>query len=135
MTMEELKKLARQYVENKNEADSYKKLCEEENATLKKAMEELGVTEVDLGMTKIVRSVSNRVTLDEDKVLDILRFSNELPPNNSIIRTKEYVDMAELEKAIYAGILTSETVVKLDAAKITSPDIVTLRVVKAKEKK
>ena len=130
MTLEELTTLAKQYVENKNEADSYKKICEEESTKLKKEMAELGIDELNLEGTKITRTVSNRVTLDEDKVLAILQSAGIKNP--AIIKTKQYVDMDELEKAIYAGFIASETVVKLNDAKVKSADIVTLRVTKKK---
>lgn len=128
-----LNALIQQYLFNKNEADSYSDLCSKENAAIKDMMAEMGVDTWEVDGVKITRSVSNRVTLDEQKVMDILLA--DLGPNTPFIQVKTYVNMDALEKSMYAGGIPVETVLKLNSAKVVGPDVVTLRISKPKSGK
>lgn len=118
---EMLKELIPQYAFNKNELDSYKKLCDKDNAVIKQLMQEDEVNEFDTGLYVAKMSVQQRQTMNEDKLLELIK-DIERP---DIIKTKEYVDMDLLEKAIYNG--------EIDAGDLDScmntKEVVTLKVI------
>ena len=118
-----------QYAENKGLLDDYKKICDEENKQIKELMEE-GSYEV--GGWKATKSVTTRDSMNEEKLLDVLKKSGFT--QTSIIKTKEYVDMDELESAIYNGLIEKDVLMKIDKCR-ESKEVVTLRISKVKEKK
>lgn len=128
------------YAENKAMLDDYKKICDSENKQIKELMEE-GTYEA--GGYKATKSVSTRDDIKEDKILaklsDDMRECFEL---NNIIKTKEYIDMDNLESLIYSlnnkrdiesKKIKDELIELLDSC-TERKDVVTLRVSKIKEK-
>lgn len=119
----ELESLIKQYAMNKTELDSYKKLCDAESAdikqlmtsdmTLKKEGEDKWIAEVD-GIIATV-SLKKRETMNEERLLDIIKGLN-IP---GLIKTKEYVDMDELESAIYHGQLNTDDLMHIDECRET----------------
>jgi hypothetical protein len=129
------------YAENKAMLDDYKKICDSENKQIKELMEE-GTYEA--GGYKATKSVSTRDDIKEDKILaklsDDMRECFEL---NNIIKTKEYIDMDNLESLLYSlnnkrdiesKKIKDELIELLDSC-TERKDVVTLRVSKVKEKK
>ena len=117
-----------QYAENKSMLDDYKKICDEENKKIKELMEE---GSYETGGYKATKSVQVRETMNEDKLLDVLRhytFGAE------VIKSKPYVDMDVLESLIYKGKLSKEVLMEIDKCR-ESKEVVTLRISKVKEKK
>lgn len=125
----DLEVLIPQYAENKSELDGYKKICERENAEIKRIMEEQNITEKKVGMYKAVYSVQHRETMNEDMLLEIAHHHGI----SEIIKTKEYIDFDALEDAIYKGLIKEEIVLEMGKAKEVK-EVVTLRVTKAKKK-
>ena len=117
---EQLNELIPTYAFNKNEMDSYKKLCDRDNTIIKALMKEEGLNDYT---AKI--SIQQRQTLNEDKLLDVIKDMDR----PDLIKTKEYVDMDLLEKALYNG--------EIDANDIdicmNTKEIVTLKVTHNKE--
>jgi hypothetical protein len=128
MKLKDLDELIPQYAANKAEADSYKKLCEKENAKIKAIMKDFVVTEYVAGEYKATYSVSTRETLNEDKLLEIAHHFG-IP---EIVKTKEYIDFDALEKAIYDGKISDDILMEMDKAKEVK-EVVTLRVTKKKK--
>ena len=128
---QKLDTLIPQYAQNKLELDSYKKICDKENAQIKSIMAELSDNTYEAGVYRATYSVSTRETMNEEKLLEILGDSAR---DMGIIKTKEYVDFDALEKAIYDGKISDNTLLEMDKAK-ESKEVVTLRVTKIKKKK
>lgn len=121
-----------QYAENKSMLDDYKKICENENKQIKELMEE---GSYEAGGYKATKSVQIRESFNEDKLLDVLKQYYECGTNKeSIIKTKEYVDIDMLESAIYNGQISNEILMQIDKCR-ESKEVVTLRISKVKEKK
>ena len=126
--MNNLEELVVRYALNKNELDSYKKICDRENAEIKARMAELDMNEVLAGDYVAKLTIQKRESMDEDMLLEILR-NNDY---TDIIRTKEYVDMDLLEREIYNGNIDSDTLVAMQKCKSVK-EVPTLKIVKAKK--
>ena len=128
--MSELNTLVPSYYDNKQQLDFYKKQCDAENAKIKDLMNEQGIKdfEVDGIIAKYV--IANKETMDEDKLLTLLKERGY----ETLIRTREYVDMDELEDALYHDRIDKDTIVEMDKCRSTK-EIVQLRISKRKEKK
>lgn len=126
--MNNLEELVVRYALNKNELDSYKKICDKENAEIKARMTELDMNEVLAGDYVAKLTIQKRESMDEDMLLEILR-NNDY---TDIIRTKEYVDMDLLEREIYNGNIDSDTLVAMQKCKSVK-EVPTLKIVKAKK--
>lgn len=121
-----------QYAENKAILDDYKKICDSENKQLKELMNE---GSYEAGGYKCTKTISSRQSMDEDKLLYVLKQYYECGTNKeSIIKTKEYVDIDMLESAIYNGQISNEILMEIDKCR-ESKEVITLRISKVKEKK
>ena len=120
-----------QYAENKNILDDYKKLCDTENKQIKEMMEE---GSYEAGGYKATKSVQVRESMNEDKLLDVLKQYAIGYDENKLIKTKEYVDMDVLESMLYKGMIDKEVLMQIDKCRETK-EVVTLRISKVKEKK
>lgn len=123
-----LSELIDRYGLNKAELDSYKELCDRDNKEIKAQMAELDVAEYESESYIATVTESERVTVDEDAMLELLSQSGY---RNLCIRTKEYVDADLLEKAIYRGDIDKETLVGLDKCK----KVAHIKTLKLKRKK
>ena len=130
MKLNDLDALIPQYAENKSEMDSYKKICDKENAQIKSIMKDFVVDKYEAGGYRASYSVSTRETMNEEMLLEIAH-NHGIP---EIVKTKEYIDFDILEKAIYDGKISEEILLEMDKAKEVK-EVVTLRVTKIKEKR
>lgn len=97
--MTKLEELIKRYYNLKTEMDSYKKQVDADNKEIKKLMGDSNMAIFDVGdITAVCQEIVSE-SFDEDKLLSCIK---ELGLN-SCIKTKEYVDMAELENLIYSG--------------------------------
>ena len=126
--MNNLEELVVRYALNKNELDSYKKICDKENAEIKARMAELDMDEVIAGDYVAKLTIQKRESMDEDMLLEVLRNNNY----TNVIRTKEYVDMDLLEREIYNGNVDKDTLVAMQKCKSVK-EVPTLKIVKAKK--
>lgn len=127
---EALEELIPMYALNKQELDSYTKLCKEENEQIKAALVELGQNEYSAGGYTAKRTVVVKESMNEAKLIEVLR-------QNGIdvaIKTKEYVDMDALEAYLYNNIPSEELARQLDGCRTTT-ETVQLRLSKVKPKK
>lgn len=127
---ESLEELIPRYAMNKNELDSYTKLCKEENEQIKAALVELGENEYSAGGYTVKRIVAVKESMNEAKLLEVLR-------QNGIdvaIKTREYVDMDALEAYLYNNMPSEELARQLEGCRTTT-ETVQLRLSKAKVKK
>jgi hypothetical protein len=138
-TISTLEQLIPQYATNKVELDSYKALCDKENAEIKRLMVEQGLQEKTAGNYVAKCSTSSREMVNEDKMLELLK-ADWVKRNGSLecpyIKTKEYIDMDVLEAALYNCTIPEEVVVSLDTCREVK-EVTSLRVslVKNKEDK
>lgn len=126
----DLDELIPRYASNKNELDSYKKICDKENAQIKAIMGNFALQHYESGGYKATYTVSNRETMNEERLLEIAHQFG-IP---EIVKTKEYIDFDALEKAIYDGKISEAILLEMDKAK-ESKQITTLRVSKIKGEK
>ena len=127
---ESLEELIPKYAVNKQELDSYTKICKEENEQIKAALVELGENEYSAGGYTVKRIVATKETMNEAKLLEVLR-------QNGIdvaIKTKEYVDMDALEAYLYNNIPSIDLAMQIDSCRTTT-ETVQLRLSKTKAKK
>ena len=130
-TEDNLEELIPMYAFNKGELDSYKKLCDDQNAKIKKAMNELHLDELDAGGYTAKITIQHRESVNEDKLLAVMKMF-ELP----CVKTIEVVDMDALEAYLYnnSDKLPEGLAEKLSACKTTN-EVVTLKVGVTKQKK
>ena len=88
-----LDELIPQYGENKSELDSYKKICEAENAKIKDLMLASGTSEYRTSGWVAKRTVVEKESINEERLLVILKRHNL----ESVIETRECVNMDALE--------------------------------------
>lgn len=117
---EQLNELIPKYSMNKTELDSYKKICDRDNAIIKELMKEEDIQLYNCGTHTAKMSVQTRQSMDENKLLETIKSLNR----PDLIRTKEYVDMDLLEKAIYNEEINAS---ELNSCMITK-EVTTLKV-------
>ena len=134
--MADLDKLVSHYGEVDNQIKTLSKELESDKVTIKNELANQSITNYSAGGYKVTRQVSYRTKIDEDKMLKVLKEdwanrygSMECP----YIKTKEYVDMEQLESVIYAGDLSNETMTKLNECQ-EKTEVITLKCSKVKEK-
>ena len=130
MELKTLDSLIPQYAANKREQDSYKKLCDKENAQIKAIMQDYAVPQYIAGGYKATYSIQKRESINEEVLLEIAH-QHGIP---EIVKTKEYIDFDALENAIYNGRIPESIVLEMDAATEVK-EIPILKVTKMKEKK
>lgn len=127
MKLSDLDELIPRYAANKSEMESYKKICDKENAQIKAVMKSFVVQNYEAGGYKATYSVSKRESMNEEMLLQIAHMHG-IP---EIVKTKEYIDFDALEHAIYNGQISDEVLMEMDKAKETK-EVVTLRISKVK---
>ncbi len=86
------------YFENKKKLDYLKSMVDSDNKIIKDKMKELNKTEFETGNGLIAKiTIQNRDSLNEEKAILKLK---ELGIT-SAIKTKEYLDLEEIENLIY----------------------------------
>ena len=125
-----LDELIPMYAQNKAEFDNYKKICEGQNAYIKRQLEELGEDEYTAGGYVVKRTVSTRESKNEERLLEMMK-KHKIP---GVIKTKEYVDMDALESYLYSSILFDDVAADLDSCREVK-EVVQLRISKEKKKK
>lgn len=125
-----LDELIPMYAENKAELDKYDKMCKAQNADIKRQLEEMGEDEYTAGGYVVKRSVSERESINEERLLEMMKKHN-VP---GVIKTKEYVDMDALEAYLYNVVMSTEMAADLDSCREIK-EVVQLRISKEKKKK
>ena len=123
--MSKLDDLIPLYYEHNELVKKHKKVADKANKEIKKIMAEQGITEFATNGLVATVSVSERVDLMEDVLMEKIK---ELGIEG-IIRTKEYVDMDALETALYNGLINPAMLAQAQ----TKKEVVTLRIMKEKK--
>lgn len=108
------------YYEHNELVKKHKKVADKANKEIKEIMAEQGITEFATNGLVATVSVSERVDLMEDVLIEKIK---ELGIKG-IIKTKEYVDMDALETALYNGLINPAMLAQAQ----TKKEVVTLRV-------
>lgn len=117
-----LEELITSYYANKKSLDDFKKTCDTENKEIKSIM---GVDKHVFGDYKASVTESHKYKFDEAKMLSILKANGF----TQAIKTREYVDMDELESLMYHGEIPADVTKLLGDCKHEEV-IQTLRVTK-----
>lgn len=83
---------------------------------VKKKFDELEIEEYTTDNFRAYLQYSNKIDMDEDKIIQILKENCKKDDYEKVIRTKEYVDFEALESLIYNGGISAE---KLEPAQTT----------------
>ena len=137
MAMNDLDTLIPQYAENKAELDSYKKICDKENAEIKAVMADFALQHYEAGGYKATYSVSQRESMNEEMLISMFTSVPgfvKVAEQYGIVKTKEYIDYDALENALYNNAMSNDQVIEMNKAREVK-EVVTLRVTKVKEKK
>ena len=125
-----LDELIPNYAENKRELDSYKKICDAANTQIKNLMLEAGEDTHEAGGYVAKRTVIEKETIDETILLSVLKKHGI----THVIKTKEYVDMDELEAYLYNNMPSTDLATDLSKCKSTKEEVrLTIRKAKNKE--
>ena len=115
--MQSLDDLVSDYGHVDSQIKSLKKIADEEKEEIKSILVERGETTWTAGGYTVQKVVSERESLNEEKLMPILKQywasahgSMECP----FIKTREYVDMDRLEEAIYQKELTPSVLAEMD---------------------
>lgn len=125
----DLTTLVPSYYDNKTNLDYYKKQCDAENTKIKELMKAEGLKDFEVDGIVAKYIIQNKESMNEEKLLTLLKEKGY----ETVIRTKEYVDMDLLEDALYHDRIDKDTVVEMDKCR-ESKEIVQLRISKKKEK-
>ena len=118
------------YAENKADLDKIEKVCKNQNAEIKKHMEELGEDEHTAGGYTVKYIVSERESINEDRLLEMLKKHKV----EGVIKTREYVDMDALEGYLYNVVMSDEMAADMASCREVK-QVVQLRIAKEKKKK
>lgn len=111
------------YYKNKEKMESYKKLVDEQNKNIKELMN--GEYSYAVGKYKAVVSTSTRVSMDEQKLMMLLKANNI----KGVIKTIEVVDMDALENLIYHNEIPKDVLKRIGECK-SEKEVKSLRVTK-----
>lgn len=119
----QLDELIPTYYKNKEKMESYKKLVDEQNKNIKELMN--GEYSYEIGKYKAVVSTSTRVSMDEQKLMMLLKANNI----KGVIKTIEVVDMDALENLIYHNEIPKDVLKRIGECK-SEKEVKSLRVTK-----
>lgn len=111
------------YYRNKEKMENYKKLVDEQNKNIKELMN--GEYSYEVGKYKAVVSTSTRVSMDEQKLMMLLKANNI----KGVIKTIEVVDMDALENLIYHNEIPKDVLKRIGECK-SEKEVKSLRVTK-----
>jgi len=118
--MSKLDDLIPLYYEHNELVKKHKKVADKANKEIKKIMAEQGITEFATHGLVAKVSVSERVDLMEDVLIEKIKKLGI----KGIIKTREYIDMDALETALYNGLISPAALAEAQIKK----EVVTLRI-------
>lgn len=128
-----LNNLVESYGQEKARLDAVKKECDELNTELKKVMLENNITEFSTGTFKVKYTVSEKETMNEPKLLEILTTTHkELTETFELVKMRPYVDFDAIEREVYNGNISQDVLSDIGKCKEVK-EVVSLRL--SKEKK
>lgn len=86
---------------------------------VKKKFEELNIDEYCTEDFRAYLQYSNKIDMDEDKIIEILKNYLSLEGQKKVIKTKEYVDFDALETLIYNDVVPAQILEPAQTVKTT----------------
>lgn len=126
----DLEKIIDQYQVDNTKKQQLEKELKSKNSFIKAKLADLGEDLYETSKSKATITYQNRVSMDDEKVIEIIKENISAAKRNGVIKTKEYVDYDVLEGLIYNGVIAAE---KLECAQTTKV-IATLTVKPLKKK-
>lgn len=126
MTIDEL---VNEYGVQNAELKRVKSVCDNYNKSIKDYLKNANLSVYESTEYTVKQVISKRESFDEDALINVLKQNGILAP----IKTKEYVDMAELENYLYNTEMTTELATALDGCRNVT-EVVSLRVSETKHK-
>jgi len=114
-----LNEMINQYGVLNKEVNCVKREADKFNKAIKTEMKEKNLDEVSTGTWQAKFQVRKSESLDEEKVIEILKRNNI----KGIIKRKEYVDESLLEDAIYAGKLNQDILNEISSCRVVKETI------------
>lgn len=128
--------LVNSYGEHNKTLNSLKKECDSEKEQIKSFLLDNNLDDHDTDKFSVKLTVSERQSVDEDKLLSVLKqnWIDEYGANVECpyIKTREYVDMEQLETVLYNNEMSQDMLDKIDSC-ITRTEVKTLRCSKVKK--
>lgn len=125
-----LEKIIDQYQVDNTKKQELEKELKSKNSFIKAKLADLGEDLYETSRSKATITYQNRVSMDDEKCIEILRENCKPKDLKAVIKTKEYVDYEALESLIYNGVIAAE---KLEPAQ--NVKVVTTLTVKPLKKK
>lgn len=116
---ENFEKVIERYAEEKQQMKLLEESTKEKNVFIKNKMQELDTDLYQTNKYKVSIQHSNRISMDEEKVISIIKENIPEDKRNGVIKTKEYIDFDILETLIYNGIIAAEKLEPAQIVKIT----------------
>ena len=131
---EELPHLIDSYKSLKDEENRIKKVASSENERIKQIMAKLGVNTFDSESGKWTATTTKiqNESIDDDRLIEVLRNNLDKESFSKVVKTKEYVDDDALEKLIYDG---KVDITLLESCKIVGEPTTRLTISKVSKKK
>lgn len=115
---EEFENLIIEFGNNKTASDELKKTAESQKNEIKKIMLADKLTTASAGAYKVTLSTYQDEKIDEAKLIEVLK-KHDLA--RGIVKTKEYVDMDNLEQVLYYGNIKDEVLLDIDSCRNSKP--------------
>ena len=112
---ENFEKVIERYAEEKQQMKLLEESAKEKNVFIKNKIQELDTDLYQTDKYKVSIQHSNRISMDEEKLIGIIKENIPEDKRNGVIKTKEYVDFDILENLVYNSIIAAE---KLEPAQI-----------------
>ena len=125
-----LQQVINQYFEEDSKKKALEKELKSKNAFIKSTLAEMGEDLYETDKCKATISYQNRVSMDEEKVIEIIKENISAARRKGVIKTKEYVDYEVLESLIYNGVIAAEKLEPTQSVNV----ITTLKVTALKKK-
>lgn len=125
-----LEQVINQYFEEDTKKKSLEKELKNKNTFIKSKLAELEQDNFETDIAKATISYQHRISMDDDKCIEILKENCKKKDLTNVIKTKEYIDYEALESLIYNGVIAAEKLEPAQQEKI----ITTLKVVALKKK-
>lgn len=130
----ELNILINDYGDQKARMDSLKASCNDLNSKIKDIMQQEDLKNWETDTYKATFIIKQNQEINEERMIALLKQENEAKFKElKVIKTKEYIDSAALENAVYNGEISAELLQELD--KCSTPKPVPTLTVKKKKKK
>lgn len=115
----DLQRVIDTYQEQKADMALLDKETKSKNAFIKKKLAEMEIDLYETSKNKATISYTNKVSMDEEKVIEIIKENINEEKRNGVIKIKEYVDYEILEGLIYNGVISAEKLEPAQSVKTT----------------